>query len=113
MFRLPSFRLALAATALLVSSLAAQEHKELGRMWTFENAPLDWFEKAYGFRPTQKWLDDLQLASLRFGEGCSASFVSPKGLIITNNHCAQDYVGKVSPADQDWIVDGFFAAGLH
>jgi hypothetical protein len=109
----PLFALAVSTVLAAASgALRAQEHAELGRMWTFENAPLDWFERAYGFRPTKAWLDHLRLASLRFGDGCSASFVSPRGLIITNNHCAQEHVGAVAPKDADWVVDGFFATGL-
>ena len=81
-------------------------------MWTFENAPLDYFDEQYGFRPTQKWLDRVRLASLRFGGGCSASFVSPRGLILTNHHCARDKVAEVSPPDEDWLGDGHFATGL-
>lgn len=95
--------------ALLLGSLNAQDHKELGRMWTFENAPLDWIEKEYGFRPDKKWLDHARMASLRFHQGCSASFVSPRGLIMTNHHCARGEVAKASPPDQDWLKDGFFA----
>ena len=68
-------------SVLLASVLPAQEHKELGRMWTFENAPLGWFQQAYDFSPDQDWLDHARLSSLRFGGGCSASFVSPYGLI--------------------------------
>ncbi len=82
-------------------------------MWTFEHAPLDFFESEYGFRPDQAWLDHTRLAALRFGEGCSASFISPRGLILTNHHCARDHVGEVSPKDQDWLGDGFFAGSLN
>jgi len=81
-------------------------------MWTFENAPLDWIEEAYGFRPDQKWLDHARLASLRFGGGCSASFVSPRGLIMTNHHCARGNVATASPQDADWLKNGYFARSL-
>ncbi|MCA8944439.1 MAG: S46 family peptidase [Planctomycetes bacterium] len=105
--------IAVAALFALATPAATQDHKELGRMWTFEHAPLDWFEEAYGFRPSEEWLQALRLASLRFGQGCSSSFVSPNGLIITNNHCAQDYVGQVQPAEEDWVLNGFFANSLE
>ncbi len=78
-------------------------------MWTFENPPLAYLEKEYGFKPNQAWLDSVRLASLRFGQGCSASFVSPKGLIMTNHHCVRDDVANVQGAN-DWVKDGFVAS---
>ncbi len=69
----------------LTSTTLAQESQELGRMWTFENPPLAYLEKEYGFESDQEWLDSLRLGSLRLGgedvlSGFgSASFVSPKG----------------------------------
>jgi hypothetical protein len=99
-------------SALLTSALPAQEHKELGRMWTFENAPLGWFQQAYDFNPDQEWLDHARLSSLRFGRGCSASFVSAHGLIMTNHHCARGNVAQVQ-GDNDWLKDGYYAGGYE
>ncbi|KAA3614324.1 MAG: hypothetical protein DWQ01_01070 [Planctomycetota bacterium] len=96
----------------LTPNLTAQAHKELGRMWTFENPPLEFFQEEYGFTPDQEWLDHLRLSALRFGGGCSASFVSPRGLIMTNHHCARGNVGQVSPEGEDWLGDGFFSNSL-
>jgi len=42
--------------------------------------------------------------------GCTGSFVSPEGLIITNHHCAFGIVQRASTPDRDYITDGFFAA---
>src|SRR5690242_20048436 len=95
----------------LAAVLPAQEHKELGRMWTFENAPLAWFEKAYDFRPSPEWLEHARLSSLRMPSGCSASFVSSQGLIMTNNHCARDAVSQVQ-GKHDWVRDGFYAGSF-
>lgn len=41
--------------------------------------------------------------------GCSASFVSPEGLIVTNHHCAYDAIQRNSSAKKNYIVDGFLA----
>lgn len=104
---------ALVATALLpLPLLTAQERKELGRMWTFEAVPTAWLQEAYDFTPTTQWLQHAQLASLRFGRGCSASFVSPKGLIMTNHHCARDNVAQVQ-GENDWVKDGFYAGSFE
>ena len=41
--------------------------------------------------------------------GCSGSFVSPDGLILTNHHCAYDAVQAASTKEHDYIKDGFLA----
>ncbi len=81
----------------------------LGKMWPFESIPADYFQKNHGFVPTQEWLDAVRLASIRFGSGCSSSFVSPKGLVMTNHHCVRDFIAKACPPDQDWVKNGFVA----
>jgi hypothetical protein len=101
----------IAAAVLLVAAPAAQENLELGKMWTFENPPLAYLKAEYGFSPTQQWLDALRLASLRYGNGCSASFVSPRGLIMTNHHCTRDNIAAVQ-GDKDWLTNGFYARSL-
>ena len=83
---------------------------ELGSMWTFENAPLDSWKKQYGFTATKEWLDHVRLSSVRFGESCSSSFVSPNGLVLTNHHCARECVEANSKAGIDYVVNGFYAA---
>ena len=88
----------------------------LGKMWTFENPPLAYLEDEYGFKPDQKWLDSLRLGALRLGERdnpwCSASFVSPKGLIMTNHHCVRDQIATIQ-GPNDWVKDGFAATALR
>ncbi|MCV2354886.1 S46 family peptidase [Paucibacter sp. B2R-40] len=44
--------------------------------------------------------------------GCTASFVSPLGLIVTNHHCAYGSIQYNSSAQRDLLKDGFLAAGL-
>ena len=80
---------------------------EMGTMWTFENAPLDYWADTYGFRPTAEWLEHVRLASVRYGGGCSASFVSPDGLVITNHHCARGCVDAVANEGEDFLINGF------
>jgi hypothetical protein len=42
--------------------------------------------------------------------GCSGSFVSDEGLIITNHHCVFGAVQAASTAENDYLTDGFLAA---
>lgn len=109
----PLHLLLLAAPAL---AQGAADNLALGKMWTFENPPLAYLEKEYGFKPDQKWLDSLRLGALRLGERenpwCSASFVSPKGLIMTNHHCVRDQVAKIQ-GENDWVKDGYAATALE
>jgi len=109
--------LLLSASAFAQNPIAKLEadHLALGKMWTFENPPLAYLEKEYGFKPDQKWLDSLRLGALRLGERdnpwCSASFVSPQGLIMTNHHCVRDQIAQVQ-GPNDWVKDGFAATAL-
>jgi len=86
--------------------------EEMGKMWTFDAVPLDYFEKEYGFRPTQEWLDDVMKSALQFTNGCSAAFVSADGLIMTNHHCTRNVLPGVSPEGKDYLKDGYYAEQL-
>ena len=44
--------------------------------------------------------------------GCSASFVSPQGLIVTNHHCVYSYLQYNSTPERDLIENGFLAKAL-
>ncbi len=45
--------------------------------------------------------------------GCTGSFVSPRGLIITNHHCAYRAIQTASTAENDWLKHGFFSQSLE
>ncbi|HEX6559193.1 MAG TPA: S46 family peptidase, partial [Longimicrobiales bacterium] len=98
------------AAALRVADRALLSGTELGTMWTFENAPVDYWKKQYSFTPSKDWLDHARLSSVRYGEYCSASFVSPNGLVITNHHCARECVEANSRDGTDHVEHGFYAA---
>jgi hypothetical protein len=77
-------------------------------MWTFNNVPRADIKQKYGFDVTDEWLRKVQLASVRFPGG-SGSFVSPNGLVLTNYHIVEDYVGELSSAAKDYAKEGFVA----
>jgi V8-like Glu-specific endopeptidase len=81
-------------------------------MWTFDAPPIDYWKKTSNFAPDQAWLDNARLASIRT-PNCSASFVSAKGLVLTNHHCVRDCADAVSPADTNYIETGFAANNMR
>jgi len=96
--------LALLVPCALVWPAAADEG-----MWTFDNPPLKQLKEKYGFEPTKEWLDHVRLASVRFNDGGSGSFVSPRGLVITNHHVAAGQLQKASTPQIDYLKNGFYA----
>ncbi len=77
-------------------------------MWTLDNLPKKNLEEKYNFKFTDKWLKNAQLASVRFNDGGSGAFVSPKGLVLTNHHVAMGQLQKMSTKASDYVKDGFF-----
>ncbi|MGI9166144.1 MAG: S46 family peptidase [Pyrinomonadaceae bacterium] len=78
-------------------------------MWPFNNVPRAEIKRKYGFEVTDDWLKKVQLASVRFNNGGSGSFVSPNGLVLTNYHIVEDIVGELSSAEKDYAKEGFVA----
>ena len=78
-------------------------------MWLLDNFPSDRVEKLYGFRPDQKWLDRVRLSAARLAHGCSAGFVSPRGLVQTNHHCVEECLEQLSTSEKDLFTTGFYA----
>jgi hypothetical protein len=101
--------LVLLPAALLLAAAPIVIQAEEG-MWTFDNPPLKLLKDKYGFTPTQAWLDHLRLSSVRVGDVGSASFVSPNGLLLTNDHVARGQLQKNSTAEHNYLRDGFYAA---
>jgi Peptidase S46 len=82
-----------------------------GKMWTFDNPPVHYFREEYKFSPDSTWFADTRLAALRL-PGCSASFISQDGLVLTNHHCARYALDKVNRAGEDLPDSGFYAPTL-
>jgi hypothetical protein len=78
-------------------------------MWTFDNPPRKQWKERYKFEPSDAWLEHLRLASVRLNDGGSGSFVSPDGLMVTNQHVASGQLQKVSTKDKDYTKEGFYA----
>jgi hypothetical protein len=100
---------ALVAALFLSSPFGASLVRADEGMWTFNNVPRAEIERKYGFKITDEWLKKVQLASVRFNNGGSGSFVSPEGLVLTNYHIVEDFVGELSTPQKDYAKDGYVA----
>ena len=105
-----AFRLAVVLVAALLTALplAADEG-----MWMPQQIPdLAPRLKELGFTGDAKIWADLtgfpMNAIISLG-GCSASFISPDGLIATNHHCVQGSLQYNSTPEKNLIVDGYLA----
>jgi hypothetical protein len=78
-------------------------------MWLLNQFPKDSLAAAHGFRPDDAWLEHVRLSSARLAQGCSASFVSASGLVMTNHHCAHACIEQLSTAQRDYVKSGFYA----
>ncbi len=100
------------ATALAQTGTAARPHRfDFGKMWTFEYPPSAYFTTTYGFDASPEWFEKARMAALRI-PGCSASFVSGDGLVVTNHHCARSSVSAVTREGEHLLDDGFYAPTL-
>lgn len=102
------------AAGLLLASLAA--HAVEG-MWMPSQLPeLAPELKGLGLETPADELADLTSHPMNavIGLGfCSASFVSPRGLAVTNHHCAYSAIQYNSTEDEDLLDQGFSAAKLE
>ncbi len=78
-------------------------------MWTFDNPPRKQWKERYNFAPSDQWLENVRLASVRLNDGGSGAFVSPNGLLMTNQHVASGQLQKVSTPERDHTLEGFYA----
>jgi hypothetical protein len=82
-------------------------------MWTPEQLPdIEDQLKDAGLRISPEALSDVTAfpmgAVISLG-GCTASFVSPKGLVVTNHHCARGSIQFNSREEHNYLVEGFVA----
>ncbi|WP_243041270.1 S46 family peptidase [Dyella sedimenti] len=77
-------------------------------MWTLDHLPVAQIQARYGFTPSQQWIDLVQHAAVRLAEGCSGSFVSADGLVMTNHHCANSCLSQLSKT-ANYMQDGYAA----
>ncbi|WP_126968292.1 S46 family peptidase [Xanthomonas arboricola] len=79
-------------------------------MWPLDRLPLEQMQQSYGFSPDQQWVHRVQRATVRLAEGCSGSFVSGNGLVMTNHHCANACLSQLSKQGVNYMANGFGAS---
>lgn len=102
----------LALLPVLAPRPCSQDEPGLGRMWTFEDPPLQRFEARYGLEPDPAWFGRLRGATLRLVVGrnaATATWVSSDGLILTNQHLLRSVFDELEDGGT-LRTDGFLAA---
>jgi hypothetical protein len=79
-------------------------------MWTVDNFPSDVVAEKYDVRISERWLQSTRLATTRLENGCTGSFASADGLVLTNNHCTWGCIRNLSSAGPNLSDEGFMAA---
>jgi hypothetical protein len=78
-------------------------------MWLFNQPPRALLADRYQFEITPQWLEHLQKSAVRFNNGGSGSFVSARGLVMTNHHVGADALAKLSTPERDLLEQGYHA----
>jgi hypothetical protein len=93
-----------AASLMFMSAVAGADEG----MWTFHGFPFDKANSALKTRLDQAWLDRVRVSTVRIS-GCTGSFVSREGLILTNHHCVEPCLAELSNKEKSLVEDGFLA----
>lgn len=111
--RLISWLSAGAAVALAVSLAPISVHADEGQWLPEQLKGLDWAalqERGLELTAEEIWDGESGLLSAAVNlNGCSASFVSENGLVVTNHHCGFGAINRASTVEQNYLRDGFVA----
>lgn len=98
--------IALVAVLTAVSPVRADDG-----IWLWNQLPKDSLKTKHSLDVTDAFADSIRLATLRLNNGAgSGSFVSPNGLVLTNQHLLASCLAKLSGPGHDYTLDGFYAA---
>ncbi|NRR32040.1 S46 family peptidase [Oxalobacteraceae bacterium] len=102
-------------TLIALAILSSVAHADEG-MWMPQQLPQVAKQlKAAGLKldpATLTKLTEFPMGAIVSLGGCSASFVSPQGLVATNHHCVYDSVAHNSTPERDLLANGFLAKSL-
>lgn len=106
--RRSSLTFALVVTLLLLPFHATSADEG---MWTIHDFPSSKVESGLGVKIDDHWLDKVQRSTVRLDGGCTGSFASPQGLVLTNNHCTWACIRHLSTDERNLSNTGFYAGG--
>lgn len=96
------------ASLLIIAILPASALADEG-MWTVHDFPADAVQQRYGVEVSEDWLNRVQKSTVRLDGGCTGSFASNDGLVLTNNHCVWGCVRNLSSDEENLSETGFLA----
>jgi hypothetical protein len=99
--------LAAALTALMLCAPLPASADE--GFWSLSDVPVAEIGKRHRVRLSDELLQRLRRATVRLANGGTGAFVSADGLLLTNQHVAQDYVQKISTVQNNYVKDGYLA----
>jgi MYXO-CTERM domain-containing protein len=116
MARLGSPRRYLAASALLTALVTPLSSRADEGQWMPSQISRIEGLQAHGLqlKPQDVWNEDdggLMRAIVNLS-GCSAGFISKRGLVATNHHCAYGAIQAQSTEEHDYLTNGFVAGSL-
>ncbi|CAM3859270.1 S46 family peptidase [Litorimonas haliclonae] len=115
MLKLPTRKILLASSALALATAPAAYAVE--GMFTPDQLPEIASDlRAKGLKMKTEQISDLTgfpMGAVVSLGGCTASFVSPQGLVVTNHHCAYGSIQYNSTEEQNYLENGFLATNLN
>lgn len=105
------FTVTLRAQAAFDPDTVKAQKFDTGKMWSFDYPPYEYLKETYGMNVDEDWMQDIRLSALRV-PGCTSSFVSADGLMMTNHHCAEGLLSRVQKEGENLEENGFYAATL-
>ena len=103
------FRAVLSAVFLCTLFLASDPARADEGMWTIHDFPSGAVAERYGASIGPEWLARVQRATVRLDGGCTGSFSSANGLVLTNNHCVWGCIRNLSTDEENLSETGFLA----
>ena len=103
-------------TAVLLSSISFVAAFDEGMYTPDQIARLPLRQRGLKISPTDLYNPngtDISDAIIRLSVGCTAEFVSPQGLILTNHHCGFDALVSASTPQTDYVENGFKADSMQ
>lgn len=95
---------------ILLAILMAPTTRSGEGFWPLSNLPVTTLQQRFGFTPSKEWIGHVQLSSVRLAGGCSGSFVSPDGLVLSNHHCVVECLEGLSSPSRNLMAHYFYAA---